>query len=450
MEDEVEILQDSSTNASRTGNNDICQLCSQNLGGLSAGEREVHYDRHKSGHPTKSLSKVKRLKPASVKFFRKTSPTKSDKNTEDEFWHAAQSKAPPANYTPGLLTILKDALKKSHVAGLTQRAVLCYERTPHIHREFFDASWGCGYRNFLMACAALVDQQIESLYFPLLEDPLPPGVRNLQRWIETAWKQGYDDIGAKELDHKLVGTKKFIGTGELYVAFTSRRIPCVLVDFSLGNSRNGFTELTDWVVGYFSDSFKRQGNVNDVLRHATPVVATDKMPVIMQYEGHSVTIVGYELAKNGVVNLLVFDPSRKPDKNLRQAALAGPSNVTWTASSSPLPEMLRSQGCSLLGKTKRCESSASSVSKKRPRLNKDPDDDVVIISDTEDERAKGARKSAAATYTLSPNTVVKEFRANSSKLQNKEEFQLLFFTMDNPLSPQEQANRKVVHSIVGC
>jgi hypothetical protein len=49
----------------------------------------------------------------------------------------------------GLLTILKDALKKSHAAGVTQRAVLCYERTPHIYREFFDASWGCGHVNFL-------------------------------------------------------------------------------------------------------------------------------------------------------------------------------------------------------------------------------------------------------------------------------------------------------------
>ncbi|KAF8842557.1 DUF1671-domain-containing protein [Paxillus ammoniavirescens] len=434
----------------RAGNNDICQLCSQNLDGLSAGERETHYERHKSGHPTNSLPKVKRLKLASAKNPRKALSMKSDKNTEDVFWHATQLKAPPANYTPGLLTILKDALKKSHAAGVTQRAVLCYERTPHIYREFFDASWGCGYRNFLIACAALMDQQIESLYFPLLEDPLPPGVRNLQRWIETAWKQGYDDIGAKELNHKLVGTKKFIGTGELYVAFTSRRIPCVLVDFNLGNSRKGFAELTDWVVDYFSDSLKRQGNINDVLRHASPVVVTNKMPVIMQYEGHSVTIVGYELAKNGVANLLVFDPSRKLDKNLRQATLAGPSNVIWTASSSHLPEMLRSQACGLLGKTRRREPSAPFVSKKRPRLNEDPDDDVVIITDTDDERTKGTGKSAGATYTLCPNTVVKEFRANISKLQKKEEFQLLFFTMGNPLSPQEQASRKVVPSVVGC
>ncbi|KIJ17174.1 hypothetical protein PAXINDRAFT_154554 [Paxillus involutus ATCC 200175] len=373
----------------RAGNNDICQLCSQNLDGLSAGGREVHYERHKPGHSTYSLPKVKRLKPASAKNLRKTLPMKSDKNTEDVFWHATQLKAPPANYTP-------DALKKSHAAGVTQRAVLCYERTPHIYREFFDASWGSlRYRNFLMACAALMDQQIESLYFPLLEDPLPPGVRNLQRWIETAWKQGYDDIGAKELNHKL-------NLSELYVAFTSRRIPCVLVDFSLGNSRKGFAELTDWVVDYFSDSLKRQGNVNDVLRHASPVVATNKMPVIMQYEGHSVTIVGYELAKNGVVNLLVFDPSRKLDKSLRRAALEGPSNVTWTASSSPLPEMLRSQARSLLGKSRRREPSAPSVSK-RPRLNEDLDDDVVIITDTDNEQTKGIQGEAPEA-SVSPHS----------------------------------------------
>lgn len=35
-----------------------------------------------------------------------------------------------------------------------------------------------------------MDQQFQTLYFPLLDDPSPPGVRNLQRWLEDAWKQG--------------------------------------------------------------------------------------------------------------------------------------------------------------------------------------------------------------------------------------------------------------------
>jgi hypothetical protein len=41
-----------------------------------------------------------------------------------------------------------------------------------------------------MTCAALMCQQIQTIYFPLLDDPFPPGVRNLQRWIEAAWKEG--------------------------------------------------------------------------------------------------------------------------------------------------------------------------------------------------------------------------------------------------------------------
>lgn len=41
-----------------------------------------------------------------------------------------------------------------------------------------------------MACAALITQQDQTLYFAFLDDPLPPGVRNLQRWLEDAWKRG--------------------------------------------------------------------------------------------------------------------------------------------------------------------------------------------------------------------------------------------------------------------
>jgi len=49
---------------------------------------------------------------------------------------------------------------------------------------------GFRYRNFLMACTALMDQSLQASYFPLLDAPLRPGVRNLQMWIETAWQAG--------------------------------------------------------------------------------------------------------------------------------------------------------------------------------------------------------------------------------------------------------------------
>ena len=41
-----------------------------------------------------------------------------------------------------------------------------------------------------MTCAALMDQQSQTIYFPHLDDPFPPGVRNLQRWLEDAWELG--------------------------------------------------------------------------------------------------------------------------------------------------------------------------------------------------------------------------------------------------------------------
>ena len=80
-----------------------------------------------------------------------------------------------------------------------------------------------------MACTALINQTTQPLYFPLLDDPIPPGVRNLQYWIEDAWADGtmsclsyfplftlvilgFDGEGAEDLRHKLVGTKKWIGT----------------------------------------------------------------------------------------------------------------------------------------------------------------------------------------------------------------------------------------------
>jgi hypothetical protein len=46
------------------------------------------------------------------------------------------------------------------------------------------------YRNFLMACGALMNQKQQPLYFPLLDSPISPSIRNLQVWIEAAWKEG--------------------------------------------------------------------------------------------------------------------------------------------------------------------------------------------------------------------------------------------------------------------
>jgi hypothetical protein len=121
---------------------------------------------------------------------------------------------------------LKKALLDSVEKGATRRAILCYENAVHIYREISDAGWGCGHRNFMMLCAALMDHPAQAAYFSLLSAQAPPSVNGLQVLIEEAWKHGFDPEGA--LEGKLVGHKKWIGTAELYVAFTYKGIPYVI------------------------------------------------------------------------------------------------------------------------------------------------------------------------------------------------------------------------------
>ncbi|KAG6854952.1 hypothetical protein C0991_009775 [Blastosporella zonata] len=118
-----------------------------------------------------------------------------------------------------------------------------------------------------MACAALMDQTAQPKYASLLGEPSSPGVRDIQQWIEDAWKAGkllsgnsgrrlkclpgFDPQGAQQLK-KLVGTKKWLGTADLYVAFTYRGIPAELVDIQLSNRPQGADIVKDWIVNYFS------------------------------------------------------------------------------------------------------------------------------------------------------------------------------------------------------
>ncbi|KAI6043056.1 peptidase family C78-domain-containing protein [Pisolithus marmoratus] len=441
MESEVEIIGENSRSAA--GNNDICQLCSSNLQALSPEQRGQHYEDHRTLTKsnttyTEPLSVNKRRSPRRPANSSSSSKSRSryvpflQKRVEEQFWYPTLSEPPPPNYTPGLLSILKEALKKSSLNGYTNRAVLCYERTPHIAATF-DSGWGCGYRNFLMSCAALMDQQIQPSYFGCLNNPIPPGVRNLQQWIEDAWEQGYDTVGAKQLRGDLVGTRKFIGTAEMYVALSFRGIPCTLVDFDL-RSRKGLEPLTDWVVEYFSGPVKKQGTINEVLRDGSPVTTTEKMPIILQYEGHSVTVVGYELqSKPKEVNLLVFDPSSPISEDTRSAALAGPRGVAWT-SASKISRALQARQRKLQGS-----------SRKHARLDSDAEC-VIVISDSDDEEKANKEDGK---LTLRTTDFIKIFRWKKSTLQRHKDFQLLYFPMDEPLSQQERRTRQVVSSIVG-
>lgn len=156
----------------------LCQLCNANLENLTASQRQQHYDVHldPSSSSTRGLayfavrlltsfieqpSSSSRKSTISKDLFKPLRLQKPErKKSEDDFWYPAQSRPPPDNYSPGmpvrvkpsaqingsgLVTLLKQALKKHHARGTIHRAVLCFEGAMHISHETFDRGWGCGY-----------------------------------------------------------------------------------------------------------------------------------------------------------------------------------------------------------------------------------------------------------------------------------------------------------------
>ncbi|KAG9226060.1 hypothetical protein CCMSSC00406_0008722 [Pleurotus cornucopiae] len=368
-----------------------------------------------------------------------------------------------------------------------------------------NAIFSSRYRNFLMACAALMDQQLQPLYFPFLDSPISPGVRNLQRWIEDAWKDGFDEEGRKELKN-LVNTRKWIGTSDLWVAFTYRRIPAELVEFKLESS--GVQPLIDWIVAYFSSSSLSQMKDFNARKYIKGVPQgeairiTERMPIILQHQGHSRTIVGYEVTKKGEVNLLTFDPSRVPKASLRRAALSlwgGNPDASSSRSDSPLTKhrSIRdffSPASRASSHRKRKPSLESSpVEQKRSRQDgtvpaaartntlsagakpaangsgqsnlinlvddRDDDDDEVEVEVVgTNTPTKGTKKQAKTSQTkldglvekMQPSQVLVSFRLEPKKLGNKKEYQILYFPMTAPLTEKEQNARKVVRSTRYC
>ncbi|RKP37900.1 peptidase family C78-domain-containing protein [Dimargaris cristalligena] len=212
--------------------------------------------------------------------------------------------------------------------GISNRVRLCTPRVTFHSSLRADASWSCGYRNFQTLLSSLIHQLPELA--TRLHHQVPPVV-DIQKYLEAAWKLGYDPVGAQQLQHQVVHTTKWIGATEVYCLLQSLNVDCHMIDF-IGASGQGQTHplLTDFVVQYYLGLLPRlpqsgasirallEANYGRVAaarqqqtRNASadpPVVLTDRLPLYLQHQGHSRTIIGYEYTPRGRVNLLVYDP----------------------------------------------------------------------------------------------------------------------------------------------
>uniref|UniRef100_A0A0W0GCI5 UFSP1/2/DUB catalytic domain-containing protein n=2 Tax=Moniliophthora roreri TaxID=221103 RepID=A0A0W0GCI5_MONRR len=458
---------------------------------MSIEMRQLHYEEHfdESGPDEASTSSKQSrlaLKPnerrsnskynleSSSRSWRKKGkwrqPFQSKEDEQDVFWYPAMHSIPiPSNFTPGMVTLLKKALLKSHSQSSTVRAVLCYEQTVFINRQWWDATWGCGYRNFLMACAALMNQTHQPLYFPLLDKPISPGIRNLQKWIEEAWKNEFDDEGFKDL-RKLVGTRKWIGTSDLCTAFLFRGIPAQLADFEAKG--DDIRPLTRWIVQYFDKYSKSNSNstFNTVLLGATPVQSVPCMPLVLQNDGHSRLVVGYEMSKGGVIHLLIFDPSRVPSKAIRKAAIAcyhqslATEIKPKTRSGGPGQKRRSSGDEDIICLGSKEPSSKRVKGDPSPMVRRGKDSATVVVSDDdewEDEEivCLGERPGNVTGEPKKMKTMIEEPSAESlwkdivklcrwedKKVMKKNKYQILYFPMEEPLTVHQRMQRKVLTS----
>lgn len=97
--------------------------------------------------------------------------------------------------------------------------------------ESEDAGWGCGWRNIQMLSSHLLTQRQEAQEVLFGGCGFIPDIPSLQRWLEIAWEKGFDAPGSDQFDHRIYGSKKWIGTTECAALFRSFGLRAMIVDF---------------------------------------------------------------------------------------------------------------------------------------------------------------------------------------------------------------------------
>ncbi|KXG52361.1 Peptidase C78, ubiquitin fold modifier-specific peptidase 1/ 2 [Penicillium griseofulvum] len=197
-----------------------------------------------------------------------------------------------------------------------QRAFFCSPKVRHICKMRREGGF-CGYRNIQM----MVSWLIKSRGFGHKHFPKEPTILDLQDMIESAWDMGFNSSGRVETGG-IKGTRKFIGTPEAQALFMSLEIPCEARSLSERNGVRAHDALYIDVADYFRSACSPEDD--------SKILQTDLPPIYFQHQGHSMTIVGFEIRENGSANLLVFDPMFKTSPAMERLirAFVEPSDPT--------------------------------------------------------------------------------------------------------------------------
>ncbi|BGP29201.1 hypothetical protein JCM10296v2_000939 [Rhodotorula toruloides] len=367
-----------------------------------------------------------------------------------------------------MIALLHHALSASHASshGRTREAYLANEWTEHIATRLGDYGWGCGYKNAQMVFSAfrhLPQYSTDSTSPDQAAAPVPP-IRSWQETIEEAWQHGYDPPGAEHFRGKLIGSRRWIGTTEVYTALTYMGVNATIVDFPKQEPASGVVTnkaLVKWILDYFRSSSASPSPSSSAQPASTNAFAllsasqgtsihlTGKQPLYLQHKGHSRTIVGVEVGKTASAGggagareragsegeeevwLLVFDPGRPIPNDIKNAAASfKPASPAGSANPAAPND------------TASVSSSSSTV----PPLKKfKPSRGGFGLSSSPKKQKTG---SGASMPKFSD--VLKCVRVNMNDLKKKDEYQILYVSAtDQPLSELQKLSRKLVPATLG-
>jgi Peptidase family C78 len=252
--------------------------------------------------------------------------------------------------TEGILPLL-DLLELplTRTCGRYQESSSVISNIPLLHVQQKD-NWSCGYRNVQMMLSSLLpllpsDHAYHTcnIVSPALKRsdlgvavPIP-SLRDLQEWLEAAWRLGLDPQGAAHYNGRIIGKSDKIGAIEVASLLAAVRLDSVVIQFILTYESRRC--LGPFVWNYFcigaplSPSFQESAvqRAQIILQHVnyqfqtqttktnpniTPsgLIGPSRIPLYLQWEGHSVTIIGIRKVAstdhehNPQYQLLVLDP----------------------------------------------------------------------------------------------------------------------------------------------
>ena len=194
--------------------------------------------------------------------------------------------------------------------------------------------WSCGYRNVQMMLSAIIphlpSNHIVFQRIPRRQpNPSIPNVLNMQQGLEQAWKEGFDPKGAQHYNYKLINSKSKIGAVEAANLLWYYGLDATVVQFIYCDESRRL--LPKFIRAYFSKVIGQEGcpfcpdcvqssycvigllemsssSLMDDIINTTPSCDCPLLPIYLQWEGHSVSIVGID---DDGETLLVFDPLKQ-------------------------------------------------------------------------------------------------------------------------------------------